>query len=95
MITITALTISDQMMIIQLKEKLEDEIAELKAQIVGTDNAIKAGAGVMGFNVDLNRQRSRLQERLTVCLLIHAKCWPSQWSVLQTLEDFYQPEVLH
>lgn len=79
-----------------LRTKLETEIGNLKRDIGAIDDSIKENeSSILGFNSDLRARRSKLQDRLTNCMVTHDQCWPNPWWVLKTLEDFYREEPLH
>lgn len=87
---------ADQMRIIQLKEKLETEIATLKADITRLSKLIgETERAKPSFATDLHAQRSAKAERLTECMVTHDECWPNSWWIEKHLTDFYRETILH
>jgi hypothetical protein len=85
----------DDPTLMSLRAKLETEIGDLKVQLKELDARVANLNPIGEYYTAVERDRGRVHERLTQCMVTHDTCWPNAWFVLKTLEDFYTEAPLH
>lgn len=92
----SVMSVGDSTKLMELKERLEAEIAKLKGDVKDLDRQIAAYEKEKGhFATGMRRDRERLHERLTDATVCYDQCWPNPWFVLQTLQRYFQEVPLH
>lgn len=90
------MSVADMTKLMELKGRLEAEIAKLTADVKDLDRQIAVyEAEKKYFATGMRRDRERLVEKLTEARVCFDQCWPNPWFVLQTLKRFYQEEPLY